>query len=316
MRTLTTTSRIIIDKLLKLYESTERKECNLDELVGQVYNEDAVVFLSCFPSDSVDVVLTDEPYGVSQTRRVYGGEGGEHGSHTKWEWDVSNIPKEYEPLIIGKNPRVPHHIINSWIFEVSRILKDGGWLISFGMPEWITTMQDVMTHAGLKVKSTWGWFKSNPPPHIRKVNSRSGYEIAIAACKGKGKINFLEQQEMINWTAETTCPSCGTVHPFWYAKNYDEPIWAKDFDWAVCPTVSGRLENRHPTQKPDWLVKKLLTIYSNEGELVVDPYAGSGVVVEMASKMNRLYSANDLSEKWSGFVREKMRNQPYNILGE
>ncbi len=315
MRALTTTSRLITDWLKEQNANRKRDIYNLEDLVGDVFNEDATAYLSHFPNESVDVILTDEPYGVSQTRNTFKGEGGKYGSHTKWEWDDAVIPKEYEPLIIDKNPRAPLHIITDWMFESSRVLKEGGWLINFGMPEWITTMQDVMTHAGLSVKSTWAWFKTNPPPHIRKVNSRNGIEIIIAACKGKGKINFLEQQEMINWIAETKCPSCGVKHPFFYANNYDKPQWAHEINWGVSPSVSGVKEFRHPTQKPVWLISKLLTIYSNKGGLVVDPYAGSGVIVETAHDMNRLYSANDLSKKWSSYISEKMKNKPYNVLG-
>ena len=65
---LTTTSQIILNHLQAQFDSTFRNPTELDNLIGQVYNKDVVEYLSLFPDESVDLILTDEPYGVAETR--------------------------------------------------------------------------------------------------------------------------------------------------------------------------------------------------------------------------------------------------------
>jgi DNA modification methylase len=121
---------------------------------------DCLEVLADIPSDSVDAVLTDPPYGTASASKVVKLETFNHS------WDQS-LPLEY-------------------LDECARVLKPGGSLVTFTDNKRLETVWNHVESTGLRPLQTFYWLKTNPPPQPRK-NFQSAVETAVFARKA-GKI--------------------------------------------------------------------------------------------------------------------------------
>lgn len=296
MRTITT-SLELINYVKFLQVETERKMPELRKF----HNLDASEFLALFPDESVDVIFTDEDYGVPEMDYTRSGKN----ISTKFGWsDVEdqsykNLLEKYTFKDVGYDtkPRLPLHLRNPWIFEVARVLKPDGLLINFAIGEFVGSFSDVCTVSGLQYKASCPWIKTNPPPSFRKSNFRSGVEYMVWASKGRNtheRINFIDHSEMKNYFLDNVCPHCNLTHPVTFSSNHDIPGW-----WYMLSGLNQDRLTDHPTEKPAWLIGKLMKIFIRENDLVVDPCSGSGKIPYMLHiNGHKNWIANDLDPKW------------------
>jgi DNA modification methylase len=130
---------------------------------------DCLEVLADIPSDSVDAVLTDPPYGCQDKNQVQAhgvNEGGGRVEGFKIAWNF-DLPLEY-------------------LNECARVLKPGGSLVTFTDNKKVETVWNYVESTGLRPLQTFYWLKTNPPPQPRK-NFQSAVETAVFARKA-GKI--------------------------------------------------------------------------------------------------------------------------------
>jgi len=155
------------------------------------------------------------------------------------------------------------------LIELKRILKRKGQLLIFSPRNWEyeSVIDDVFN-----IKRTLIWHKNNPTPQFMKVS-------------------YLTSYEMIRWVV------------------YDENIKSKDItfnfdlqknmhDVLEYPICMGNERTEHPTQKPIKLIDKLLKVHSNEGDVVLDPFIGSGTTAVSCLKNDRKFIGIEKEEKW------------------
>lgn len=160
------------------------------------------------------------------------------------------------------------------IKECYRVLKKGGTMICFYDLWKITTLKDYFEKAGFKQIRFIEWIKTNPVP----LNSKTNYltnarEIAIAGVKGGTPV---------------------------FHSEYDNGIYS----YPICHD-KGRF---HPTQKPVALLEELIEKHSNEGDLVLDCFAGSASTAVAAYNLNRNFTGCEASEEYFGKAAERLRN--------
>lgn len=157
-----------------------------------------------------------------------------------------------------------------------RILRKGGTAIVFYDVWKISHLATALTDAGFKMLRIIEWLKTNPVP----LNSKSTYlsncrEIAVVGVKG-GKPTFNSQY------------SCGI---------YKYPI----------PRHNG---NRvHPTQKPMDLFLEIIDCHSRPGDMVVDPFLGSGTTAVAALQKGRQFAGCDVDAKYLKAARMRVKNE-------
>lgn len=317
MSFLLTTDRRILDYLKQRFDNQETLYDGRPIQLNTVHNLDACEFLRTLPSNSIDFICTDEPFGTAPTRLNL---KASKDITTDFEWDkIIELPEVYRELLWGKGneaPRLPTSLLTEWVFEAERVLKDNGFLINFGQQEFVTPFKDVCRYAGLTWKASIPWIKMNTAPHFRKANFRSGHETILFACKGKtkGEWNFQEQQEMINFVIDQRCPNCNASFPVIFSNNYDFPKWYEQVEnWVEISPMTNK-KTGHPTEKPEWLITKLILIMSRVGQVVVDPFAGSGVTAIVANRLGRKYIVNDLSTEYADAIKKRLENQPLTIV--
>ena len=217
-------------------------------------------FLSTIENNSIDLVLTDPPYIISRKSgmQAYKDDLEKGGEVDKKYGTKYAITTEFGEWDSSYTIENLEEVIN----EFYRILRPGGSCIIFFDLWKLETLTNLLSkfskHRFIE------WVKTNPMP----VNQYATYlsnarEMAISCVKG-GKATF--------------------------NSKYDKGIYEY-------PIYSGK-DRFHPTQKSLSLFEELITKHSNEGDIVVDPYAGSGTTALAAKNTNRLYLCCEPSDEY------------------
>lgn len=154
----------------------------------------------------------------------------------------------------------------SWIDALDPLLKPGGNLVIFNSWQNMTYFHEYLTEKGYEVKQLLTWQKTNPMPRNRDRLYVNANEYAIWAVKGKG------------WTFNRQ------------RKNYENGM----FSYPVVHH-SSRI---HPTEKPLELMEELVKIHSNEGDIIIDPFSGSGSLAEACIRTNRNFIGFELEKEY------------------
>lgn len=163
--------------------------------------------------------------------------------------------------------------IDTAIAECYRILKPSGSIIMFFDIWKMQELKEIMESHKFKQFRLCRWDKTNPVPVNSKLNYLSNTtEYFITAVKG-GKPTFNSE--------------------------YDKGIY-------TYPICSGAERTEHPTQKPLILIDELVKKHSNEGDLIIDPFMGSGTTGVSAKKFNRSFLGIELEENYFQIAKNRI----------
>lgn len=174
----------------------------IDEIKNKIIQGDALKILKEIPSNSIDLVLTDSPYQISQKNKIY--RDYRSGKRADISFDYGEWDYEFNPV--------------PFLEETKRILKPYGQWIVFCAEQQIGIYRNWFQDNS-HFKQIIIWEKLNPLPNFRKCGYRQATEIIMWAYKNKPKkkdqhFNFLKQEEMKNIFK---FPICGgkkrTKHP-------------------------------------------------------------------------------------------------------
>jgi len=156
--------------------------------------------------------------------------------------------------------------INASREDIARLLveRSNGWLVVFTLAEGVRAWRDPIQAAGGKWDTTLAWIKPDASPRFNGQGAARGFECAITAWCGKG---------YRSWNSG-----------------------GKRGVYTHCVNV-GR-QGEHPTEKPLSLMSELLLDYTKPGELICDPYAGSGTTGVAAVKSGRRFIGIERDPKW------------------
>lgn len=166
-----------------------------------------------------------------------------------------------------------------WLVECARVLKPGGSLIAFNDFKKATIIVELCEENALEYKDTIIWQKTNPMPRNRDRRYAPSIEMMQWFVKPKGKWVFNRKDE-----------------------KYEVPV-------IKCASESGGAFKRyHPTQKPIALIQKIVELHSNEGEVVLDPFMGSGATAIACINSDRNYMGFELDEFYYETLTERIDN--------
>jgi len=224
-----------------------------------VIHGDSIEVLKTLPPNSVDLIFADPPYNLQLRGDLF------RPNQTKVDavndhWDQFASFEEYDTFT------------RAWLKECFRVLaKDGSfWVI--GSYHNIFRVGSIMQDLGFWLMNDIIWVKTNPMPNFKGTRFNNAHETLIWAKKSeKSKPTF-------NYKAMKFA-------------NEDKQMRS---DWLI-PICSGKervkLGDRkaHSTQKPLALLRRIILSTSNEGDLVLDPFLGSGTTAVAAKELNRRY---------------------------
>ena len=238
----------------------------------RIYQGDCLDILAAIPPSSVDLVFADPPYFLSN-----GGitcHAGKMVSVHKGDWD--KLPGPDLGPVRARYDKV-HEFNTAWLAACQRILKPNGSIWVSGTAHVIHSVGFAMQQLGFKLLNDISWVKPNPPPNL--------------SCR-----YFTHATETIIWAAKNQ----KSRHTFNY-KLMKETNRGKQMKsvWEIRPPESWEKRfGKHPTHKPVALLERILLASSNEGDLVLDPFAGSGTTLLTAFRLRRHALGCELSAEF------------------
>ncbi len=174
----------------------------------------------------------------------------------------------------------------SWIPKYAQILDRNGSMIVFCSYRYISHIIDVMEeHSGLIVKDILVWQKSNPMP--RNINRR-----------------YVQDMEFAIWAVKKGAK--------WVFNKPEDESYARGLFTA--PVVSGKERTSHPTQKSLALMKRIVSIHTNPGEFILDPFMGSGTTGVAAKELNRYFRGIELDSDYYEIALSRIYPEGLNIF--
>lgn len=170
-----------------------------------------------------------------------------------------------------------HFDLYSWIKDYSEILDKNGSMIVFCSYRYMSHIIDKLEESDMSVKDVIIWQKSNPMP--RNIDRRyvQDTEFAVWAVKKNAKWVFNKPEDK---------SYCRTV--------YETPI------------VSGKERLNHPTQKSLALMENMIKIHTNENDVILDPFMGSGTTGEAALKNNRNFIGVEVIKEYFDVSKDRI----------
>lgn len=164
-----------------------------------------------------------------------------------------------------------------WIRLCAPLIRDGGSIIVFNDWKNFSYLVEELDNQGFSMKDVIRWVKPNPMPRNTDRRYVGDFELAIWAVKDGGKWTFNKPE--------------GT--------SYLRPIYK-------CPSVASK-KRIHPTQKPLKLIEDILQVHTNENDVVLDLFTGSGTTAEACLKNNRMFVGSELDEEFYRKAMERLQ---------
>ena len=226
---------------------------------------DCIAAMRALPAKSVDLVFADPPYNLQLGGELFRPDG-THVDAVTDHWDKFDSLKHYDAFT------------RAWMAEAHRILKDDGAIWVIGSYHNIFRVGAAAQDLGYWILNDIVWRKANPMPNFRGTRFTNAHETLIWCSMGeKAKYTF-------NYRA---------------MKTLNDELQMRS-DW-VLPICGGqeRLKKGghkvHPTQKPEALLYRVMLATTNKGDVVLDPFFGTGTTGAVAKRLGR---------EWIGCERE------------
>ncbi len=225
------------------------------------YSADALEFLASVESNSVDCVWTDPPYLLSNDGITCA--SGEVVSVNKGDWDRSQG--------LANDREFHRH----WIKQCYRVLKPNGTLWVSGTVHVYLHVGTCLLDQGFRILNDIVWEKPNPPPNLAR------------RC-------FTHSTEMLLWATKAQKGSAEKYTFNYHAMRSENFGRQMKTVWRIPPPPSSEKKfGRHPTQKPLLLVDRCLKASTHKGDIVLDPFMGSGTTAVAALRLGRRFIGSE-----------------------
>jgi len=233
--------------------------------LGEILAGDCIEAMRTLPDNSIDCIFADPPYNLQ-----LGGDlnrpDGSHVDAVTNDWDRFDSFRAYDDFT------------RHWLTEARRVLKPDGSLWVIGSYHNIYRVGAILQDIGFWILNDIVWRKTNPMPNFKGTRFTNAHETLIWASMGeKARYHF-------NYRAMKTLN--------------DELQMRSDWVIPICAGGERLKENgrkAHPTQKPEALLYRVLLATTEQGDVVLDPFFGTGTTGAVAKRLGR---------QWIGCERE------------
>lgn len=248
----------------------------LAPFMNKILMGDTVETLQSLPDNTADLIFADPPYNLQLRDELW------RPNQTKVkavsdEWDRFSNFREYDEFSL------------KWLTECRRVLKKDGSIWVIGTYHNIFRIGKIMQDLGFWIINDIIWIKTNPMPNFRGTRFTNAHETLIFAAK-----------------------SIDSKYSFHYKsmRAYNDDVQMRS-DWEI-PICSGseriKINGRkaHSTQKPEELLKRIIIASSNPGDIVLDPFFGSGTTGAVAKLLRRNFIGIERREDYVGLAEERI----------
>ncbi len=254
--------------------------------INVIYTGDCIKILNeKIDEKSVELIFADPPYNLSGNNLKW------KGNKTGGDWYMVN--EEWDKMTTLEYSQ----FTDNWVTGCHRVLKDNGSIYVSCTYHNIAEIMTALKRLGFKINNIIVWQKTNAMPNMTKRVFTHSTEFVVWAVKGKNWIFNYEELKIIN-------PE----------KQKDGSLKQMRDVWPL-PLVQGkeRLKGKdgralHPTQKPEEILKRIITASSNKGDTVLDPFLGSGTTAFIAKKLERNWIGIEKIKRYVDIATRRIEN--------
>lgn len=251
----------------------------MDKLpVNQILKGNCIEVLNSLPPESVDMVFADPPYNLQLDKDLHRPNMSRVDA-VKDEWDQFDSFEAYDSFT------------GQWLTACKRVLKPTGTIWVIGSYHNIFRVGKIMQDLGYWILNDVVWVKTNPMPNFMGVRFTNAHETLIWASTGKGAKYTFNYQAMKRL-------------------NQDKQMRS---DWWLLQLATGteRVKDEngdkaHNTQKPEALLYRVILAASNSGDVVLDPFFGSGTTGAVAKKLHRQWIGIEKEDKYIQLAQDRI----------
>jgi modification methylase len=244
--------------------------------LDQVVQGDSLQVLADLPVESVDLIFADPPYNLQLQHDLW------RPNHTKVDavddaWDQFSDFAAYDDFT------------RAWLEACRRVLKPTGTLWVIGTYHNIHRVGAILQDLGFWTLNEVTWVKVNPMPNFRGVRFTNAHETLLWVQKERGQKYTFNHHAMKALNGEKQMRS----------------------DWLL-PLCTGteRIrvngEKAHSTQKPEALLYRVISSSSNPGDVVLDPFFGTGTTGVVAKRLHRHWIGIEQEAKYVKVARKRI----------
>jgi len=256
----------VIEKVAPVAKAEVRTRSWIDVLpLDTIIQQDCIEAMRALPAASIDMIFADPPYNLQLGGDLNRPDGSFVDAVTD-EWDKFDSLNAYDAFT------------RAWLAEARRILKPNGTIWVIGSYHNIFKVGSAIQDLGFWILNDIIWRKANPMPNFKGTRFTNAHETLIWASMGeKSKYTF-------NYRSMKTLN--------------DELQMRSDWEFPICGGQERLKKNGvkvHPTQKPEALLYRVMLACTKPGDVILDPFFGTGTTGAVAKRLRR---------HWIGIDRE------------
>jgi len=245
--------------------------------LDQILGGDCIEVMNSLPAGSVDLIFADPPYNLQLKRELHRPDNSMVDAVND-HWDQFTSFATYDRFTRG------------WLAAARRLLKPNGALWVIGSYHNIFRVGTVLQDQGFWLLNDVVWRKSNPMPNFRGKRLTNAHETLIWASRDESsKYTF-------NYEA---------------LKELNDGVQMRS-DWVIPLCTGGeRLKDAngdkaHPTQKPEALLHRILVATTHPGDVVLDPFFGTGTTGAVARMLGRSFIGIEREDAYRSVAAERL----------
>jgi DNA modification methylase len=245
--------------------------------VDTIHHGDCREVLAQLPPRSVDMIFADPPYNLQLRQEL-------------WRPNMTRVDAVDDAWDQFADFATYDQFTREWLNACRRVLKETGTIWVIGTYHNIYRVGALMQDLGFWILNDVVWVKTNPMPQFRGVR-------------------FTNAHETLLWCARSREQKRYTFHYHAMKHMNDDKQMRSDWELPLC-TGAERLKvngtKAHTTQKPEALLYRVILASSNPGDVVLDPFFGTGTTGAVARRLNRRYIGIEREQAYVEVARERI----------
>jgi DNA modification methylase len=248
--------------------------------LNTIIQGDCIEELKNLSDNSIDLIFADPPYNMQLENALY------RPNNTKVdgvddEWDKFGSFSEYDDFC------------TSWLKECRRILKDTGTIWVIGSYHNIFRVGNIMLNLGYWILNDITWYKTNPMPNFMGTRFTNATETLLWCSKKKGNKKYTFNHKIM--------------------KKYNggkqmTSVWQIGLCIGAERLKGEDGKKAHSTQKPEELLKRAILSTTKQGDVVLDPFFGTGTTGAVAKKLKRNYIGIERELEYIKLAKNRIAN--------
>ena len=248
-----------------------------------IYTGNCLEILKKIPDNSIDLIFADPPYNMQLKNELY------RPNNTKVDgvdddWDKFSSFQDYDNFCI------------SWLRECKRVLKDTGSIWVIGSYHNIYRVGNIMLNLGYWILNDVTWYKTNPMPNFLGTRFTNATETLLWCSKGEDYKKYTFNHKLM--------------------KKYNggkqmTSVWQIGLCIGSERIKGDDGKKAHSTQKPEELLKRVILSTTKQGDIVLDPFFGTGTTGAVAKKLNRYFIGIEQEKKYIDVAQKRIDSIDY-----